>query len=519
MQLSSSRTPLFSRLGLAFIVTSTVTIAVMLASLIVSFAYSEQTLPGNLVQQRAANRQHTTTTPRERAFRDVGLQMFQWPWNDIAHECRTSLGTMGIRRVLISPPHENLNIPTWTSSYAPVSYRLDSKLGTRNELRRMVETCHAHGVDIIADAVMNHMAPAIPPFRGIAGSTFHRYSYPGIYTSADFHHCQLTRDGVLHTYFDRGQVQQCDALGLPDLDTGSPHVQQVLHTYLRDLLSVGVDGFRIDAAKHISAADIAGILSVVPADKFVVQEVIIGLDEPIHPQEYFRNGRVFDFAFAGVAKDALHYGDLAGLFSAGAEQGLLPPSQAVPIVTNHDFERDVNLLTYRDGWAYHFTTLLMLATQHGSPFLYSGYAFDSRDQPAPSTPAGLVATPRCAPNLLRPQVGQFLCVQRHAAYRTMVKWRYRAMSGTLQPRHNHTSDIPVLATARIIWRQPGVVALMRNGLLFVANWSGHSVKIPLSPGQTDSTSLISLHAGRVELDDALLTVPQGDIVVSMRKAH
>ena len=93
------------------------------------------------------------------------------------------------------------------------------------------------------------------------------------------------------------------------------------------------------------------------------------------------------------------------------------------------------------------------------------------------------------------------------------------MSGTLQPRHNHTSDIPVLATARIIWRQPGVVALMRNGLLFVANWSGHSVKIPLSPGQTDSTSLISLHAGRVELDDALLTVPQGDIVVSMRTAH
>ena len=88
---------------------------------------------------------------------------------------------------------------------------------------------------------------------------------------------------------------------------------------------VGVDGFRIDAAKHISAADIAGILSVVPADKFVVQEVIIGLDEPIHPQEYFRNGRVFDFAFAGVAKDALHYGDLAGLFSAGAEQRLLPP--------------------------------------------------------------------------------------------------------------------------------------------------------------------------------------------------
>lgn len=519
MQLTSTRAPRFSWLSLAFIVTSVVAVGAIIASLIISFAHSEQTPPGGLVRQSVAARQHTTTTPRERAFRDVGLQMFQWPWNAIAEECRSSLGTMGIRRVLISPPHENLNIPTWTSSYAPISYRLDSKLGTRDELRRMVETCHAHGVDIIADAVMNHMAPAIPPFRGIAGSTFHRYSYPGIYSSADFHHCHLTPDGVLHTYFDRGQVQQCDALGLPDLDTGSPHVQKVLHAYLRDLLSVGVDGFRIDAAKHISAADVAGILSVVPADKFVVQEVIIGLHEPIHPQEYFQNGRVFDFAFAGVVKDALQYGDLFGLFSTGAERGLLPLSQAVPIVTNHDFERDVNLLTYRDGWVYHFATLLMLATQHGSPFLYSGYAFDSRDQPAPSTPAGLVDTPHCTPHLLRPRVGQFLCVQRDAAYRTMVEWRYRAMNGTLQPRQNHTSDIPVLAPARIVWFQPGVVALMRNGLLFVANWSGHPVKIPLSPGQTDSTSLISLHAGRVELDHTLLTVPQGDIVVSMRAAH
>ena len=175
MQLTSTRAPRSSWLSLAFIVTSVVAVGAIIASLIISFAHSEQTPPGGLVRQSVAARQHTTTTPRERAFRDVGLQMFQWPWNAIAEECRSSLGTMGIRRVLISPPHENLNIPTWTSSYAPISYRLDSKLGTRDELRRMVETCHAHGVDIIADAVMNHMAPAIPPFRGIAGSTFHRY--------------------------------------------------------------------------------------------------------------------------------------------------------------------------------------------------------------------------------------------------------------------------------------------------------------------------------------------------------
>ncbi|HHY07885.1 MAG TPA: alpha-amylase [Corynebacteriales bacterium] len=452
-------------------------------------------------------------------FRDVGIQMFQWPWTAVAQECRNTLGTMGIRRVLISPPHENLNIPTWTSSYAPVSYKLNSKLGSREEFAAMVQECGRHGVDIIADAVMNHMSPVIPPYTGIDGTTFSQYNYPGPgrYSYQDFHHCTFTPDGVMRSYQDRGQVQECDALALPDLNTSSPHVLGQLNSYLQDLLNLGVAGFRIDAAKHIAAADVAKILDKVPADKFVVQEVIPGIGETIKPEEYLDTGRVFDFAFAGVVADALKYQDLPALFSAGSERGLIGRSHAVPIVTNHDLERDVpDLLNYTNGWRFYFANLLMLATDHGGPFLYTGYAFTERDAPSPMTPGGYVKEPHCAINPFRPAPAEFSCMQRLPAVATMVQWRLRAMSGELAPPANHTSDVPILSPAQIIWRGDGAVALLRNGLLFAANVGDAPVQIPLNNSLTDTSTLRSLRGHEVSYDGSVLTVKPFDIVVSMR---
>ena len=452
-------------------------------------------------------------------YKDVGIQMFQWPWNAIARECRTTLGPMGIRRVLTSPPQENLNIPTWTSSYAPVSYKLNSKLGSRQEFAAMVRTCQRHGVDIIADAVMNHMSPAIAPLRGIDGTVFSRYNYPGPgrYGYQDFHHCNLTPDGVMHDYHDRDQVQECDALGLPDLDTSSPHVLKELHAYLTDMLKLGVAGFRVDAAKHIATADVAQILDVVPADKFVVQEVIPGFEEPIKPTEYLANGRVFDFAFAGVIADSIKYRALPGLFSVGPERGLIGRSHAVPIITNHDFERDVpDLLNYTDGWRFYFANLLMLATNQGGPFLYTGYAFDGREEPSPLTPGRYVKEPHCAVNPFRPARGEFSCMQRLPAIRTMVQWRLRAMSGKLAEQQNHTSDIPLLAPAQIIWEGDGAIALIRNGLLFTANVGNAPVRIPLNRAITNTSTLRSLREHKVVYDGSVVTVQPFDIIVSMQ---
>ena len=72
----------------------------------------------------------------------------------------------------------------------------------------------------------------------------------------------------------RQNVQNCDLLGLADLDTESPAVCSRLAAYMSRLKYIGVAGFRIDAAKHMPAADVAHILEEAQiADAFVFQVV------------------------------------------------------------------------------------------------------------------------------------------------------------------------------------------------------------------------------------------------------
>jgi alpha-amylase len=81
--------------------------------------------------------------------RDVGIQLFEWNWDSIARECTDHLGPAGISWVLTSPPQEHIEGTQWWTNYQPVSYRIESRLGNREEFAAMVETCTTAGVDII----------------------------------------------------------------------------------------------------------------------------------------------------------------------------------------------------------------------------------------------------------------------------------------------------------------------------------------------------------------------------------
>ncbi|WP_395296440.1 carbohydrate-binding module family 20 domain-containing protein [Kitasatospora hibisci] len=309
--------------------------------------------------------------------KDVTATLFEWRFDSVAKACTDTLGPKGYGFVEVSPPQEHIQGSQWWTSYQPVSYKIAGRLGDRTSFKNMIDTCHAAGVKVIADSVVNHMSAGSG--TGTGGTVYSKYNYPGYYQDWDFHSCRT----AISNYGDRADVQNCELVNLSDLDTGSAYVQQTIANYLDDLASLGVDGYRIDAAKHIAATDLAGIKAkTADPNAFWVQEVIYGAGEPIQPSEYTGTGDVDEFRSGTWLKSAFQGGRIADLASWGS--GLLPTDKARTFVDNWDTERNGSTLTYKDGSAYTLANVFMLAHPYGAPNVYSGYAFTGHDDGPPN---------------------------------------------------------------------------------------------------------------------------------------
>ncbi|WP_035805771.1 carbohydrate-binding module family 20 domain-containing protein [Kitasatospora mediocidica] len=311
--------------------------------------------------------------------KDVTATLFEWKFDSVAQACTSTLGPKGYGYVEVSPAEEHIQGPQWWTSYQPVSYQIAGRLGDRASFQNMVNTCHAAGVKVIADAVINHMTAGSG--TGTGGTVYSKYNYPGLYQDQDFHSCRQP----ISNYMDRTNVQTCELVNLADLDTGSSYVQQTIANYLNDLSGMGVDGFRIDAAKHIAASELAAIKAKTSnPNAFWVQEVIYGAGEPIQPSEYTGNGDVDEFRVGTDLKRIFTSDKLANLSTWGASWGYLPSSQARSFVDNWDTERNGSTLNYTYGNTYTLANVFLLAENYGSPNIYSGYSFTNTDDGPPN---------------------------------------------------------------------------------------------------------------------------------------
>jgi alpha-amylase len=329
----------------------------------------------------------------------------------------------------VMPPGEHLNQGPWWVHYQPVSYQIESRLGTREQFADMVQRCGAAGVEVIADAVINHMS-ANSGGVGFAGSSFSKYDYPGLYDRSDFHACGLTEDGQIKNYRDQAQVQTCELLGLSDLRTGSERVQRQILAYLNDLLSLGVAGFRMDAAKHIATADLEQIVAQLPEGTRIIHEVIRGGGEPVQPEDYLASGEVWEFDYARNLKGYIASEALGHAASGIRFRFYAPSESALSFVANHDTERNSETLSWRNLEDFQLGTLLMLAEGYGQPMLYSGYAFERFDE-APPLAGRFIADTACTVDesgfaLARASYapGEWVCQHRFESTARMIEFRH-----------------------------------------------------------------------------------------------
>lgn len=368
---------------------------------------------------------------------DVIAIAFQTNWNSVAKECTEAYGPEGVGYVQVSPPMESIQGTEWWTSYQPVSYKLDSKLGTEAEFKTMIATCNAAGVEIIADSVINHTTGADQgEGTGVAGSKYDgEGNFPAIpYAKENFHDCTKN----IGDYTNADEVQNCRLTSLQDLDTSQEYVQDKLADYMNRLLDLGVYGFRVDAVKHIATADVAAIKAKLAEksgrnadDIFFEQEVIGNASEAaeIQPSNYVANGKVSEFnftnhlsvAFAGDITDASK-----GLAKVGGD-GWVSSDKAAVWVTNWDTERG-SAITYKKGSKYLLANAFMLAYDYGQPHIYSGYYFDNSDDGAPGATETSVPDMEC-PTDGSMTSGTWQCAERWTAIRGMIGF-HNAVNGT-----------------------------------------------------------------------------------------
>lgn len=361
----------------------------------------------------------------------VIVTAFQQNWKSIAKECKKTYGPEGVKYVQVSPPQDHIKGDQWWTSYQPVSYKLNSKLGTEDEFKKMITTCKASGVGIIADAVINHTTGfANKDTVGVGGSKYDaaNQSFPDAgYTKDDFH--KSTEN--INTYRKAEIVWTHRLVGLLDLDTSNPHVQKTLGEYFAHMLKLGVAGFRVDAAKHMSPQDVKGIKDAAAdaagttPDKIWWMQETIGFSEQdprIQPDQYLQTGEVNEFEYSYRLRNYF-YGSIENL--KHITDKLIPSKKAAIFVTNWDTERDnaSRVLTYKDGKKYELANAFMLAYPYGTPNVFSGYEFTKRDEGAPG------ATQTSIPDVSCAKDSKWQCTQRITLIRGMIGF-YNAVRGT-----------------------------------------------------------------------------------------
>lgn len=305
--------------------------------------------------------------------RDVILQAFTWNaprrtaegswWNHLAASA-PALRRAGFAAVWIPPPTKGL-LGAEDVGYA-VHDRYDlgefdqrgsvpTRYGTLAELEAAIAALHREGLGVHVDVVMNHLLGAdateeVTLLSGARARVHTRFDYPARRGA----HSRFTWNREHFNGVDEGGFQQWHAWDFAPYEDGdaydallgaeiryrSPEVRAETIAWGKWLTArLGVDGYRLDAVKHIEPGFVNEWLDAVRGPRFAVAEVWNG--DPARLLRYAdrlgERARLFDVALHYVFQ---HMSDEGGRFDMRALGGAglvgRRPERAVTFVDNHD---------------------------------------------------------------------------------------------------------------------------------------------------------------------------------------
>lgn len=267
-------------------------------------------------------------------------------------------------------------------------YTVNPQYGALEDFERLLEEAHKRGIRVIIDLIINHTSDQHPWFRDAKRNKDSEYRDWYIWNDTKPNYQGPWGENVWHsstTGFYYGIFTQ----NMPDLNFNNPKVTQEIENVMKFWLQdVGVDGFRMDAIKHLieetrlqeNTASTHQWLeqNFYPAykslnpDAFAIGE-LFGNDMN-SVKKYFIS-KQFDMAFNfqlahSFINSANSHSASYARRALDLSAKVLSPGEFAPFLTNHDQERVMTTLRGDIGKAKIAASLLL--TSPGTPFIYYG---------------------------------------------------------------------------------------------------------------------------------------------------
>lgn len=311
--------------------------------------------------------------------------------NDGNPDTNEDLGIGGIWLMPINPS------PSY-HGYDVTDYRaINPEYGTMEDFEKFLEEAHKRGIKVVMDLIVNHSSKEHPWFIEAAKDPNSKYrdwyvwaedngiEPTGVAAASNGDAWHTARgDHYLATFWE----------GMPDLNLDNPEVRKEMNDIGHFWLDKGLDGFRLDAAKHIYE-NLVTDKSQATTDKNVAWWQEFRQSQLSKKPDAYLVGEIWDpspTVIANYLNNALDSGFNFGLsetiisivnnekdsnlgFTLERTYGLFADKSAgkfidAPFLSNHDINRTMSQVNENVDHAKMAASILL--TLPGNPFLYYG---------------------------------------------------------------------------------------------------------------------------------------------------
>ncbi len=303
--------------------------------------------------------------------------------NDGNPDSGKSLGVSGIWLMPIMPSNTY-------HKYDVRNYKdIDKNYGTLEDFSEFLEKTEERGIKVIIDLVVNHTSNLHPWFKEFKkaveenDTTNKYYSYYSLYTKEEAQTITNKRFyRITDDYYYEGNFDS----SMPELNFDNEDVRNEFVDIMEFWINLGVDGFRIDAAKYVYLHEedknvsffnwFATEAKKLKEDIYLVGE-IWDRNSVILP--YYEAISAFDFQMSEsggrVASTALGIDSVNSYVKylnnyKNSVKEIRSDAILQPFISNHDQNRAAGYLNVDSGLMYIAANLYMLT--YGTPFIYYG---------------------------------------------------------------------------------------------------------------------------------------------------